>query len=581
MAAPGQTPGTEPPPLEIEISGRSVTDLAQSTGAIERAGYPSGGNAMYFREPDRSIYYHPPEGTPGYEGRGWPLDDDELLAAIRKEEGDEEEDERNPRPPRPSSADPAPPEFIPDTEEAIAVCLSPDVCRAPQAPTPFMVYGRADLDRNYSPDVRSNGLVVKRANSVFTTTIGDEPGIGLGVLSGTVGSIVQPVTSSPTVFANGVPVQRHADRCTLNNGNCPGEYVHVRNDAVVAAPDATDEQERSASAAARAQAGQAIDGFYENSPEAQAAVAAWNRAGDYVGNPNLVVEDLNRLRESMPTGDEALQFGRDAARGARDVAGYVIDNPGQSARNVLDWGVNGLKGLWEGTDKAYQEGGAARAGGHLAAAVASAVNPFRKARAAGEAADALGDAGRAGRRDRSGNDGESVEGDGGSRSTAPPRVHRVNCFDMPEGLNAAEYDRQLAEQMRTINNMTGDDMAYAHWVLDRAGGTANLRVPSAQRAHRIEYAEHLADQGLSQAQIAARMSGQHATHFLDMVAGGHPTVFSRDGAGNPLLGDGNVNSDIGNRWTLQGRAASLGEEAERMRSQGRGAERMNVELKRC
>ena len=77
------------------------------------------------------------------------------------------------------------------------------------------------------------------------------------------------------------------------------------------------------------------------------------------------------------------------------------------------------------------------------------------------------------------------------------------------------------------------------------------------------------------------MSDLHATHFPDTIAGGDPTLFLRDDAGNPILGGGDVNSDIGNRWTRQGRAASLGEEAERMRREGRGGERMNVELRRC
>ncbi len=44
--------------------------------------------------------------------------------------------------------------------------------------------------------------------------------------------------------ANGIPVQRHTDRCTLNNGNCPGEYVHVKSTATHPAPDAKDQQDQ-------------------------------------------------------------------------------------------------------------------------------------------------------------------------------------------------------------------------------------------------------------------------------------------------------------------------------------------------
>ena len=69
--------------------------------------------------------------------------------------------------------------------------------------------------------------------------------------------------------------------------------------------------------------------------------------------------------------------------------------------------------------------------------------------------------------------------------------------------------------------------------------------------------------------------------FLDRIAGRGLTLFWRNEAGNPILGAGDVNSDIGNRWTHEGRAASLGEEAARMRREGRPGERMNVELRRC
>ncbi len=35
------------------------------------------------------------------------------------------------RKPRPAAPDPAPPEIIPDNKKAIAICLSPDVCKSP------------------------------------------------------------------------------------------------------------------------------------------------------------------------------------------------------------------------------------------------------------------------------------------------------------------------------------------------------------------------------------------------------------------------------------------------------------------
>jgi len=129
--------------------------------------------------------------------------------------------------------------------------------------------------------------------------------------------------------------------------------------------------------------------------------------------------------------------------------------------------------------------------------------------------------------------------------------------------------------------MTADDMSYAHWVLEKAGGTSKLRVPSAQVAHRDAYKRTLLDSGISKAEVAKRMSSRHATHFLDMIAGGNPTEFSTDAKGNPILGKGDVNSHIGGEWTRKGRAESLRDEAANMRKAGHSSRKMNVELKRC
>ncbi|UWU24828.1 DUF4150 domain-containing protein (plasmid) [Rhizobium sp. CB3060] len=146
--------------------------------------------------------------------------------------------------PRPTAADPPPPELIPDDSKAIAVCLSPDVCKSPDKPVPYMSWGKASDDLNYSPDVRSNGMVIKRQDSKFSCCYGDEPGVGLGCKSGTVGDVVEPVTSSGIVRANGIWVQRHNDRCTLNNGNTEGEYVHIQSTDTKKAPDGNDKGDK-------------------------------------------------------------------------------------------------------------------------------------------------------------------------------------------------------------------------------------------------------------------------------------------------------------------------------------------------
>lgn len=209
-----------------------------------------------------STLFHEPDRAAGYVDYRDSLEGDEQRAYFNNpKKGDAYH-------PPPTAPDPSPPEFIPDDASALAVCLSPDVCRSPEKPIPYMCWGKGDDKNNYSPNVRSNGLAIKRQNSQFHCSYGDEPGVGLGVKSGTVGEVVDPVTSSTIVRANGIPVQRHTDRCTLNNGNCPGEYVNVKSTTTTPAPDATDEEDKAWYERAwdwtgekLSEAGQAIDEF--------------------------------------------------------------------------------------------------------------------------------------------------------------------------------------------------------------------------------------------------------------------------------------------------------------------------------
>ena len=107
-----------------------------------------------------------------------------------------------------------------------------------------MVFGKGGDDQNYAGTVKSNGLIIKKQDSKHTRTYGDQPGVGLGVKSGTVGDVVEPVTNSPIVRAEGKHVIRHRDKCTLNKGNCPGEYIHVKSVKIHEPPDGNDEDDK-------------------------------------------------------------------------------------------------------------------------------------------------------------------------------------------------------------------------------------------------------------------------------------------------------------------------------------------------
>lgn len=202
---------------------------------------------------------------------------------------------------KPTAPNPAPPEIVPKEGIALAIVTSPDVCRSPQQPIPYMTWGKGSDDQDYSPDVRANGRVIKLQNSKFSCCYGDEPGRGLGVKSNTVGDVVEPVTSSTIVRANGQWVQRHTDSCTLNKGNAPGEYVYVQSTQTDKAPDGKDKQDRTrdekiADYAASKHYSRAADGGWNTDPNGGFGWVSNDKLGeemDYVNSGRGNIQPLS------------------------------------------------------------------------------------------------------------------------------------------------------------------------------------------------------------------------------------------------------------------------------------------------
>ncbi|WP_083936001.1 PAAR-like domain-containing protein [Methylobacterium sp. B1] len=152
-----------------------------------------------------------------------------------------------PRPepkPEAGAGGPAPPEGVHRDAEPRAVCLAPDVCKTPVGstlvPVPYQVWGKAEDAENFATSVYFRGTPAMRFNSVFSKTYGDEPAQDKGgVKSGARGGKVEPTSHSPTVNIQKSPAVRNRDRCTLNGGNTPGEFVLSR-DRTACAPPKTD-----------------------------------------------------------------------------------------------------------------------------------------------------------------------------------------------------------------------------------------------------------------------------------------------------------------------------------------------------
>ncbi|MGX9979070.1 DUF4150 domain-containing protein [Methylobacterium fujisawaense] len=104
--------------------------------------------------------------------------------------------------------------------EGLTRSTLPDVCKSPVQPAPYtnVAFGR-DL-YNGTVTVRSHGGAPNGVKgSEFHTSIGDEPGVGGGVKSGTVKAEATWLSWSPNVFMEGQPVTRHTDKMLMNHGN--------------------------------------------------------------------------------------------------------------------------------------------------------------------------------------------------------------------------------------------------------------------------------------------------------------------------------------------------------------------------
>ena len=102
---------------------------------------------------------------------------------------------------------------------------SPDVCLTPMGnsvvPIPYSNTAESKDTSNGSTNVFVDGNPIMLKDSVFSKSTGDEPGIALGVGSGTTGSVAKFTNYSFDVKVEGRNVCRRLDPMTSNNGNTP------------------------------------------------------------------------------------------------------------------------------------------------------------------------------------------------------------------------------------------------------------------------------------------------------------------------------------------------------------------------
>lgn len=253
----------------------------------------------------------------------------------------DDETDPQPVPPKPTAADPPPPEIVPRERQALAIVTSPDVCRSPNAAIPYQSWGMGFNDQEFSSNVRANGEIIKLQTSKFFCCYGDEPGVGLGVVSNTRGDVVEPVTSSTIVRVNGQWVQRHTDTCTLNNGNAPGEYVNPKSEQTDKAPDGKDEQNKTRD--------EKIAEYAESKGWTRASDGGWNTNPGGVGwaSNDKVGEEMDYVDSGRGNVKPFSMGGGDAKMSAYEpswsesVRGWVqnrLIDLGMDRYDALQWG---------------------------------------------------------------------------------------------------------------------------------------------------------------------------------------------------------------------------------------------------
>jgi len=407
---------------------------------------------------------------------------------------------------------------------------------------------------------------------------GDEPGVGKGIKSGTVGGISEPITHAAQIRAEGSHVIRHLDRCHMNNRNTVGEAQFVRDTRTFAAPKDDDLLPGSIKLA------DASGNWAQYLPKgatgggastAMSAVPQTTPAGFPKPAPSIprgpgtvIYPDVPQWRRPPPTlptpeglGPRLLRWGKWGARFGAVVGALWPTEMGDGT--LPDW-FHDLR----------------------------SPDPFRRMTA--EEAQRLYNADPALRpdleewfreemRDRPDLD-PSTDIDHLPQLAPLPdnvRVDRQLCYPLTLSFTTAingtreEMQRQLALQQTVLNAKNPCQAAsdIARYPINRPIGERqrgiernNLLIRRANALRRFN-PNLSAQEAMMQTMTAAKKLD--AIHTLDMVAGGNPLIFSG-------LGGRSENRSIGRQWGLGGKASQLNTYA--IDQCQRGCPRMQTQL---
>lgn len=436
-----------------------------------------------------------------------------------------------------------------------AISTAPSINKTPVGsstpPLPYPVSQDLSNSVGTAKRVRFNGdeaYILDQSTQPSCT--GDAAGSAKGVKSGTVSGEVKPVEGSSTVRITGKPVIRVGDPCTLNGGNCPGVYVDETLPSVTivgAKPSET--------------------GNPPVSPATPAEQSWWSKASPWLHGA---------------LGAASFVPGVSVIAGAADAGIYAAEgdmvDAGISAASMIPGGkiVTTAGKLIKGAAGLAKEAHAAEEAGKAVKAVKEAEEAAKVRKAEEEAAHS--------EVNEVGSDLSERGKDGFKVKFKKMKEHLVRCFKKNAKGDAEEYDRQLSDQEKGLNDLSVKEYleGRARYAAIKRKGTgqaqAQARVKYAMEL-RHEFESELSEQGImgaaamqqAEAMTTERMATLAALHNPDLIAGGKDIVES--------IGDRGVNSSIGTQWT--GRVAEMDQAAKQVPEAERGDIKMNVKLKRC
>ena len=171
------------------------------------------------------------------------------------------------------------------------------------------------------------------------------------------------------------------------------------------------------------------------------------------------------------------------------------------------------------------------------------------------------------------------------------KKHEVQCFKKGKRnkVSDTEYDRQLADQEKALNQMSAEDYQKARQLYEQnkrnpaaAAEAANFRRDFQLQQQRQLEQKKLAS-GMSKVQAAEEsakeaadmMKGLDALHTPDLSAGGYNNPKPSD------MGDLSANRSIGGQWPQNERLKKMDEAAKEAIEKHGKAVKMNVKLNRC